>query len=423
MGWTGNTADVDAPGTNQTYSFCGFLLGSTATNSFQVESDSRGFQAGTLKQMQVRIIIADASTFTYTINGTSTTHQTVSGGPSATGLFIDNTHSDTTSGGENVDVIETTNSNNTISLIGFTFTATTAGNTATRLGFNSFLNSAATNTSYFQGFGAIATTASGQTTEADAKMRMRKTFTIKNMGGKAFGSTSTLTVSSRKNGANGAISATTGGGGPPSSFSDASHSDSVVSGDDWNITFKDTTNAPFNFYMNIDVISTNGDCPFFCGNTSLTSLSTAVTTYFGLTGSLATTNLQAEGNTQVQVNSAFVFTNLLINTITNGNTGTSTFSLRANGADVISISIGGTTGIHLDSSSQYQSATSDLMNYKIVTGSTGSTMTISQMSVNGNIATQATSGPSYQHFDNGPPLPLKKKQNYNSFGGQLTIFG
>ena len=67
-------------------------------------------------------------------------------------------------------------------------------------------------------------------------------------------------------------------------------------------------------------------------------------------------------------------------------------------------------------------AATDAMNYQIVTGSTGTSISISLIEVYGN-ATPAATGPNYQHFDNTPRRILGR-QNYNAFGGsQMVIFG
>jgi hypothetical protein len=63
------------------------------------------------------------------------------------------------------------------------------------------------------------------------------------------------------------------------------------------------------------------------------------------------------------------------------------------------------------------------MNYQIVTGSTGTSISISFIEVYGNATpTAAATGPKYQHFDNTPGI--LGRQNYNPFGtGQMVIFG
>ena len=61
------------------------------------------------------------------------------------------------------------------------------------------------------------------------------------------------------------------------------------------------------------------------------------------------------------------------------------------------------TGVHTDTSKTYTSNSTDGMNYQLVTGSTGTHIIISHLSVWANSSAVApTGGPSYQHFDNTP---------------------
>ena len=54
------------------------------------------------------------------------------------------------------------------------------------------------------------------------------------------------------------------------------------------------------------------------------------------------------------------------------------------------------------------------MRYRIVTGSTGTSISISFIEVYGNASpAAAATGPRYQHFDN--TLIQQRKQKYNSF--------
>ena len=64
------------------------------------------------------------------------------------------------------------------------------------------------------------------------------------------------------------------------------------------------------------------------------------------------------------------------------------------------------------------------MNYQIVTGSTGTSISISFIEVYGNATPAAApTGPAYRHFDN-TPRQILGRQNYNPFGGgQIVIFG
>ena len=82
------------------------------------------------------------------------------------------------------------------------------------------------------------------------------------------------------------------------------------------------------------------------------------------------------------------------------------------------------TGIFNDNRDTYTAAATDAMNYQIVTGSTGTSISTSFIEVYGNASpTAALTRPTYWHFDNTPRRILGR-QNYNPFGGgQMVIFG
>ena len=90
------------------------------------------------------------------------------------------------------------------------------------------------------------------------------------------------------------------------------------------------------------------------------------------------------------VNNAFKFSQLTCNVISNSITGNSTVKLRKNAGNTgLTLSIGANaTGIFNDNTDTYTAAATDAMNYQIVTGSTGTSISISFIEVYGN-ATQA----------------------------------
>ena len=124
------------------------------------------------------------------------------------------------------------------------------------------------------------------------------------------------------------------------------------------------------------------------------------------------------------VNNAFEFSQLTCNVTSNSITGNSTVNLRKNAGNAgptLSISANA-TGIFNDNTDTYTAAATDAMNYQIVTASTGTSISISFIEVYGNARPAAApTGPKYQHFDNTPIQ--QRKQKYNSFGGQMVIFG
>jgi hypothetical protein len=101
-----------------------------------------------------------------------------------------------------------------------------------------------------------------------------------------------------------------------------------------------------------------------------------------------------------------------------------TIRLRADSANtnLVISAIQNQTGVLSDSTDNYTAATTDAMNYSVVTGATGTSLKISFLSIWGN-ATPAPGGrgPMYQHFSN--VKKLISRQDYNSFGGQMVSFG
>jgi hypothetical protein len=126
----------------------------------------------------------------------------------------------------------------------------------------------------------------------------------------------------------------------------------------------------------------------------------------------------------VTVNNAFKFSQLTCNVISNSITGNSTVNLRKNAGNAgPTLSIGANaTGIFNDSTDTYTAVVTDAMNYQIVTGSAGTSISISFIEVYGNASpAAATTGPKYEHFDN---TLRQNRQSYNPFRtGQMLIFG
>jgi hypothetical protein len=175
--------------------------------------------------------------------------------------------------------------------------------------------------------------------------------------------------------------------------------------------------------ITVDYISTNGDCIFACQNAAGTSLNTSVTQYFGLSGSLVS-GQSTETSTQVTVNTAFQFSQLTCNVTSNGITNASTINLRANGGNAgptVSIA-GSTTGIFNDNTDTYTAATTDTINYQVVTASAGTSMKIAFIAVWGNSGVQVTPVTKYKHFRNVPPMqpPFTPRLD---IGNQYTTFG
>ena len=101
------------------------------------------------------------------------------------------------------------------------------------------------------------------------------------------------------------------------------------------------------------------------------------------------------------MNNAFKFSQLTCNVTSNSITNTTTINLRANGGNTgIALSIGAnTTGIFTDNTHTYAAAATDAMNCQLLTGSTGTSISISFIEVYGNATpAAAATGPKSPAF-------------------------
>jgi len=399
---------------------------STGTES-QIQVTYR--TAGTMSNLWIRVTTGTttgSSTLTLRINGANG-NETLSIAQGATGAFQAG-QTDNIAAGDKINGVFNSGDNNIqISIIAVTFTPTTTSTSLSKCGYNSFMGG---NTATF--FMSIVNGGNNQGgSESLSKFRMRKSFTASNccVNVSTNNSSSPPTIKSRKNGANGniAVSPTANTTGI---FEDTSHNDSLVSGDDYNYTFVTTDNQFQVGFVSIELTNSNGD---ICLGTSTdnnfggATFNTSVTNYGGLAGDVIADT--TESDMQVTINASYIFSQLVINIDTNSITSnpSATINLRANGGNtgVVISAINNQTGILVDNSHTYTSSSSDLMNYQIITGATGGpSMSYRQLAVNANFQSAAPGGggPSYQHFD-AAVSPKKKHQNYNSFGGQMIVFG
>lgn len=310
-------------------------------------------------------------------------NQTFSIGSNTTGVFTDAVHTDSINAGDTIDIQLgfTTSGNFLPTIISFTFAATT--NTVSRTGTTNLNTYSTASKTFFST--PIGNDFAAQTLEPQCKNRQRRAMTIKNCQVFVFSNSNTnaATVHSRKNGANGNLSVSIGAG-TTGNIEDTTHSDSVAAGDDFCyscVTGAGTVSMEIDLIF-ADFISTNGDGILSICNDSNQSVNTSVTTYWGLAGDL-TTSINTESQAQGSLNMSYAIQELTINVQTNGITNASTLTLRANTTNTgatVSI-IASTTGVFSDSIDIYNSNASDLLNYKLVTASTGTTMKFSHMSV------------------------------------------
>lgn len=391
------------------------------TNETTEAVNQAPFVAGSITKLQCVVNVADTSTVnTVTLrkngaNGSNTFSITKSG----TGGFSDSTpHTDGISNGDliAIQLSPLTGASLGLSVIALTFTANT--NTVTKLGVKIPNSTNAGTNTYFvipsESFG-------GGTSEAPTKLTMRKAMTVNNLAVYNYLNNITGTFSSRKNTAPGNLSASMN---LNTLEKDTTHSDNLSISDLYDYTY---TNDPGNANISADFTSTTGDVIFVCGSDASNAFTTSETVYLGLTGMTGAGSTN-EPDMKVTVNTAFLFSQLCCNVTANLITSATTITLRVNSANPASgpsLSIGNSlTGVFTDTVNTYQAATSDLMNYKVLTGATGTanSMQISFIAVWGNAtAGPAGGGPSYQHF--GTNSAIVGAQYYQSFGSQMVVFG
>ena len=121
-------------------------------------------------------------------------------------------------------------------------------------------------------------------------------------------------------------------------------------------------------------------------------------------------------------NTAFQFSQLTYNVTYNGITNASTINLRANSVNAgpaVSI-IGSTTRSFNDNTDTYSAATTDAINYQVVTASAGTSMKIAFIAVWGNISAAAGTTYKGQNFRNVPGILTPR---LTSFGSTNPVFG
>lgn len=431
LSYTSNFSSVSGD-SNEYYGFF-----DTADNEGTFDTDQTRFvyrSAGTLSDFWGRIIansISVSTTHKIRKNGVDGS-QTFSVNANTTGTFTDTSHTTSVSAGDKMNVSINLSSNSgtiTPGIYSAVFAASTQANTVVRCVASDFsvYNDTST-TMYGVSIGSDEGN-SVPTTEGSSKNRQRKAGTYQNFAIwiQSNSNTNSVTFRSRKNAANGNMSISIAGGATGVT-EDTSHSDTVAAGDDYDYSFT-SGSGTVNFtpgYELADFISTNQDQIFSSTSNGPEQINTNVTTNVGLTGdTISRTSTESEAQLLIQL--AFVFSELTANVNTNNITNASTLTLRANGAGTsLSVSITGSgSGVFSNSnaSNDYTAATTDVMNYRLVTGSAGTNMKLQQLSVWGNLTPASPSTPSgfpenFKCLVEKPGAP-----KLNGFGNQAPNFG
>lgn len=324
---------------------------------------------------------------TNTFTGTGTVRfrkNTANGNQSAsipattTGEFQDSVNSDAVVSGDNVDYIVTTTAGaNSFTVYGITTIFTAATNTVTKLiqNANTAATTALASTTRFMG---SAGSALSDGTETRTQFKSRTSATVSNfyIDVLANARTSATTFGSRKNTATGnlVVSVPIAGTGV---FEDTVNSDSLVSGDLFN--YYSTTGAgvgAISWDANGTDFSTTNSKSHCLSSGVNGAVAAATTTYYPIGGDQ---NVNAtESLIQLRANVAHIASNLECHLSLNTITATSTLTFRKNGGNGNqSVSIASsTTGFFEDVVNTDTILTSDELDYQLVTGATGTSLTM-----------------------------------------------
>lgn len=364
-------------------------------------------QAFTTTEADVQVIHREAGQFKYlsifinanSVNASTTIRTRVNGNngnlsvsipTSTTGVFNDlvNTNSIVAADKVNMQSVPGAGSTGTLNMNSITigFAATTTTDTVTKLICAVSTNYTTASTSRFNPPHGAQVNSS---TEANSKVRQRKTATYKSLSCyvSANARTTTTTLRSRKNGANGSLTLSIGNAAT-GVFEDSTNSDSVVAGDDYNTAVVTGTGTQTLTMKHIAVSyitsSSNYIGTFIAGNASGRVTNAATTVYLGPTGTLVAASSAAEATIQANIQSRYTVSELTINVTANTVTAASTVKLRVNTADgTLAASVtASTTGMFSDSTNTDKIKAGDKLAIQVATGATGTSMTYTSISSN-----------------------------------------
>ena len=346
-------------------------------------SAQRTFQVGgTFSKLWVRIVsngVSATSTIRSRLNGANGA-QSVSINAASTGEFIDASNSDAVVAGDEFVTHYSIGAGGTSlnpSIVSYTFAATTNTYAPMAPGNANLSSPAASTTYYFAIAGGLQALV---TTEANVQAKMKAGGTIKHLH--VYCSANTRTTDtlyrSRINGANGNLLATVTGS-TTGLFEDTSNTDTIAANDLVNLSgTTGTGTGNLTASAQVGVESTDNTITLIASTQSASPLTitTSLTRYFTTTGHITAGTTESE--VRGQVNYACTASKLGIYLSANTVSATSTLRLRVNGADVNQAAsiTASTTGWFDDTTNSDAIADGDEINYSIVTGATGTSLTV-----------------------------------------------
>lgn len=375
------TRGVQNTGVSNNTSQFWWLGNSTLLGGTEVQREVTWHTAGTLSNLYVRITANAANTAADIIvrKNQADTTLTVSIGIGATGVFEDTTHTVSVADGDELCYknLNPGAGTYTMSVLSVVFDATTG--CEARHTVEGYSITTASSTLYIQ----ISGDRSGTTgTESNVETTLKKPVTAKN--GFVFiasnARTTTTTWTLRKSLADTAVVLTVGAGAT-GIFEDTANSISYAVDDeiDWKIISGAGTEALSFHSLAISLVSTNNVGVIAAGSVGASAdlvVNANLTRYITLGGSFMVDTTEA--NTKQKLRFATTLSNMTIRISPNTVTANTTFTLRKNGAaGNQTITIGsGATGFFTDTTNEDNVTATDELNYELVTGATGTSLTI-----------------------------------------------
>jgi hypothetical protein len=377
----------------------GVTTQNTSSNFFQLsngwfvrratESDQQILfrSTGTLSKLYVRVITntnVNAITFTIRKNGANG-NLNLSIGAGVTGTFEDSTNTDTVAAGDKLNYQSTNGGATgtmTYNLISVIFNATT--NYVSKVVCDGVGVAGASTTNYWQPTGQVSGVTAG---ESNVQHRVKKAGTLKNLCAHVSVNprTSDTVVTVKLNGSSTSIT-TTIGASTTGFFEDTTHSASIAVDDLINtmtVTGAGTGNMILdNIMLEYETSTRHGFIDAGALGSSAELVATANTTsYYVPSGETSAQASEADAKLKTRI--PLTLSNLTISLRLNTVSAASTFKTRVNGTDgnqTITIS-SNTTGHFHDTTNTDVVDDNDEINYQLITGATGTSMTVRQMSV------------------------------------------
>ncbi len=355
-----------------------FILTGGNTTGTETNKQYAVRPAGTFSNLVVRVTVNSVTaTSTYRLrkNGANV-NLTASVAASTTGLFEDTINTDTVANGDlcNYQLIAgATGTSITCSLLSIVFQPSDSTKTVTKYNKTDPTDITAASTTANHGFND--TTSGFTSTEANVQTKMKKAGALKYLQVYVDSNarTTTTTLRTRKNGANGAqsVSITSTATGR---FEDTTNSDTIAVNDLVNVQYTSGTGTQTLSVITLSVSyesTNNNDCMFTTGQSVATSLAASTTSYGSINGMGTITGIDDRYRTLIHINGTLSNYGLTISSNATTATSTGTVSVAsASAAVTVSVAAAG-TGLFEDTTNTQSVTSGDEISFKVIVGAGG----------------------------------------------------